>query len=322
MAPSRLTSSVIVISYKRTDILPKCLIALDRMEVKADEIIVVARDTDQQTQEYLRGWIAEDPTHHRMAVVSRPGQLVAMEAGFNLSKGDIVAFTDDDAQPRTDWMKRMLAHYDRDPALGGVGGRDLLWRDGEFMDGKAKRVGYIDIFGRLIGDTYLAFPGVQEVEALKGVNMSFRRRYVRFDHNLLGTPTIWPSDTSITLAAKQLGAKLICDPELLVEHYEYPRGKGDERKVMNLESYLKKSHNITYLMLKYLPWYRWPIFLAYAFLIGQQNTPGLFYDLTHGRITRFNVLWASLQGKVLAFRTYRRWREQQRGPAELHQTAV
>ena len=177
-------------------------------------------------------------------------------------------------------------------------------------------------FGRLIGDTYLDFPGVQEVEALKGVNMSFRRRYITFDHNLLGTPTIWPSDTSITLGAKRLGARLICDPKLLVDHYEYPRSKGDERKVMNIEAYTKKSHNITYLLLKYLPWYRWPIFLLYSFLIGQQNTPGLFYDVTHRRLPRFNVLGASLRGKLLAFKTYRRWRSQQRQKVTQRQPAM
>jgi glycosyltransferase involved in cell wall biosynthesis len=311
MTASRLTSSVVVISYKRTDILPKCLDALERMDVRANEVIVVARDTDQETRAYLTDWAASDPARRRMAIVSQPGQLVAMEAGYNLSRGDIVAFTDDDAQPHVDWMQRIMEHYERDAAIGGVGGRDLLWRDGIFMDGKTRRVGYIDWLGRVVGDTYMAFPGVQDVEALKGVNMSFRRQYVRFDHNLLGTPTIWPSDVSITLAARKLGARLICDPNILVDHYEYPRQKGDERKVMNLDAYMKKSHNITYLLLKYLPWYRWPIFLVYTFLIGQQNTPGLLYDLTHRRKTRFDVLKASLQGKVLAFQTFQRWRKQQ-----------
>jgi glycosyltransferase involved in cell wall biosynthesis len=311
MKPSSLTSSVVVISYKRIATLPKCLDALERMEVRADEVIVVTRDIDQETQAFLTEWIAGDPTRRRMTIVSKPGQLVAMEAGVTMSRGDIVAFTDDDAQPHTDWMKRILEHYERDPSVGGVGGRDLLWRNGVFMDGKAQRVGYIDWLGREVGDTYLDFPGVQEVDTFKGVNMSFRRQYIRFDHNLLGTPTIWPSDVSITLGARKMGVKLICDPKILVDHYEFPRQKGDERKVISLEAYMKKSHNITYLILKYLPWYRWPIFLIYSFLIGQQNTPGLFYDLLHGQKTRFDVLKASLQGKLLAFQTLRRWYKQQ-----------
>lgn len=312
MKDSHLTSSVIVISYKRIDILPKCLDALERMEIRADEVIVVTRDTDQETQDYLRDWTEGDPARRRMAIVTKPGQLVAMEAGYNLSKGAIVAFTDDDAQPHSDWMKRILEHYHRDPTVGGVGGRDLLWRDGVFLDGKTKRVGYVSWYGRVTGESHLDFPSLQEVETFKGVNMSFRRQYIRFDHNMLGTPTIWPSDTSITFQAKRLGARLICDPKILVDHYEYPRAKGDERKAMNLESYMKKSHNITYLLLKYLPWYRWPIFLLYSFLVGQQNSPGILYDIGHGRKLRLDVLRASFQGKLLAFRSYRRWRDQQR----------
>jgi glycosyltransferase involved in cell wall biosynthesis len=320
MATQPPTVSVIIPSYQRVKVLSKCLDALGRMEVLPDEIVVIARDIDTETQEFVRAWISGDPERRVLAIANRPGQIAAMEVGFHASKGAIVAYTDDDAQPHVDWLKRMLAHY-QDPTIGGVGGRDLLWRNGEFMAGKAGRVGYISWYGRITGDSYLEFSGVQEVETLKGVNMSFRRQFVKFDHNLLGTPTQWPSDTSITLAAKRMGARLICDPNILVDHYEFPRPRGDERKQMNLESYTKKSHNITYLLLKYLPWYRWPIFFLYTFLIGQQNTPGVFYDITHGKLPRIDVFIASMKGKLMAFQTYRRWRaEEQRVTQTSHAT--
>jgi len=311
MTTHPLTCSVVVITYQRPDTFPMCLQALAQQQRQPDEIVVVARDTDLPTQVILREWVATDPTRHRMAVVSRPGQLVAMEAGVLASKGQIVAFTDDDAQPHPDWLRRMLAYYD-DPSVGGVGGRDLLWREGVLLDGRTGRVGYITWYGRVTGDSHLDYPGPQYVVTMKGVNMSFRRQFIEFDHHLLGTPTIWPSDTSITLNAIRRGARLISDSQILVDHHEYTRKQGDERKTVYPEAYLKKSHNITYLVLKYLPWYCWPAFFLYTTLIGQQNTPGIFYDWLHRQKPRWAILTASLRGKLMGFKTYWRWRAQQR----------
>lgn len=310
MTSKSLTCSVVVITYQRPDCFPDCLRALARQERQPDEVIVVARDTDHPTQEILREWVATDPIHHRMALVTKPGQLAAMEMGVLTSTGQIVAFTDDDAQPRPDWIKRLLTYYD-DPTIGGVGGRDLLWREGVFLDGKTQRVGYISWYGRVTGDSHLAYPSPQQVVTMKGVNMSFRRQFIEFDHNLLGTPTIWPSDTSITLNAVRRGARLISDARILVDHYEYSRKAGDERKTVYPEAYMKKSHNITYLVLKHLPPYCWPAFFLYTTLIGQQNTPGIFYDVLHRNKPRWTILAASLRGKLASVRTYRRWRSQQ-----------
>ena len=311
MTVNSLTCAVVVITYQRPDTFPNCLQALANQERQPDEIVVVARDTDAPTQELLRAWLATDPARHRIAVVSKPGQLVAMEAGVLASKTAIVAFTDDDAQPRPDWLKRMLAHYN-DPTVGGVGGRDLLWREGTFLDGRTRRVGYITWYGRVTGDSHLDYPGPQQVVTMKGVNMSFRREFIEFDHNLLGTPTIWPSDTSITLNAVRRGARLISDAQILVDHYEYTRKVGDERKTVHPDAYMKKSHNITYLVLKHLPWHCWPAFIVYTVLIGQQNTPGILYDLLHRQAPRWTILGAALRGKWLGFTTYRRWRTQLR----------
>jgi glycosyltransferase involved in cell wall biosynthesis len=321
MTQAELTTSVIVATYQRTDCLPDCLSALDRQETPPTEIIVVARDTDTRTQELLKPWIEANPTQHRMVIVSKPGQLAAMEAGYHASIGAIVAFTDDDARPKPDWLKRMLAYY-ANPTISGVGGRDLLWRNGKFIDGKTKRVGYVDWMGRITGDSHLEYPHPMPVVTFKGVNMSFRRQFIRFDHNLLGTPTIWPSDTSITLNAVRMGAQLISDPNIQVEHYEYNRKAGDERLTRRPENIFKKSHNITYLLLKFLPWYRWPLFIAYTLLIGQQNTPGLLYDITHHRKTDFAVLRASLRGKWEGFRTYQRWRAAQQHTSKATSPAI
>jgi len=52
--------------------------------------------------------------------VDRPTQTAAMAAGVERAEGDVIAFTDDDAVPRRDWLTRIASHFE-DPRVGGVG---------------------------------------------------------------------------------------------------------------------------------------------------------------------------------------------------------
>src|SRR5712692_3179201 len=51
---------------------------------------------------------------------ARKGVVSAYNLGLKESKGDVVAFTDDDAVPKPDWIERLVRAYS--PGVGGVGG--------------------------------------------------------------------------------------------------------------------------------------------------------------------------------------------------------
>ncbi len=87
--------------------------------------------------------------------------------GVALSRGEVVAFLDDDAVAEPDWLKFMAAAYDR-PEVAGVGGMTLpLWETG-------RPVWFPPEFDWVVGCTFVGRqPG--PVRNLLGGNASFRR---------------------------------------------------------------------------------------------------------------------------------------------------
>src|SRR5947209_7204700 len=94
--------SVVVPSYRRPRQVLLCLAGLRAQTRPPDEIVVAVRDTDLATRDVLAEH--DDVT---VVVVHEPGVLAAMNAGVAASGGDIVAFTDDDAVPRRQWLARL-----------------------------------------------------------------------------------------------------------------------------------------------------------------------------------------------------------------------
>ena len=48
-----------------------------------------------------------------------------MNRGLDSARGDLVVFTDDDAEAQADWLERIEAKF-ADPSVGAVGGRDWI----------------------------------------------------------------------------------------------------------------------------------------------------------------------------------------------------
>lgn len=93
----------------------------------------------------------------------------ARNTGVAAAHGEVIAFLDDDARAREDWLETQLRLYD-DPRVLAVGGRvDPLWVDG--------RPGHFPAeLDWIIGCSYRGLPLVAaEVRNVIGANMSFRR---------------------------------------------------------------------------------------------------------------------------------------------------
>ncbi len=116
---STATITVLVPTYRRVSDLGRCLEALGRQTRPADEIIVVARDSDEETARLLEEF-RQGALHLRTVIVTVPGQVTALNAGIEAAVGDIISITDDDAAPHPDWLARIRAHFLADSAIGGV----------------------------------------------------------------------------------------------------------------------------------------------------------------------------------------------------------
>lgn len=309
-----MTLTVLVPTYRRPDDLRRCLAALRRQERPADEVIVVRRDGDDETQRVLAEMAPQLP-QLRQVLVRVPGVVAAMNAGLEVARGDVVALTDDDSAPHPDWLPRIEAHFLAEPRLGAVGGRDWVYLQGRLLEGSRPVVGKMQWFGRVIGNHHLGTGPAREVDVLKGVNMSVRREAAApfgFETRLWGQGAQVHWELALCLALKQAGWKMIYDPAIAVDHFPSVRLDLDQRGQFNFQAHVDKVHNETLILLEHLDLPRRLVFLVWSTLVGTSTGYGLaqfFRFMRRGGGPAGSVLLASLQGRWQGFRT---WREAQR----------
>jgi len=296
--------SVIVPTYRRPKDLARCLEALQKQNRQPDEVLIIVRDTDTETWTFLALFNPQLlPLSIIKVTVSVPGVVVAMNEGLDGACGDIIAFTDDDATPHTDWLERIEAHFLSDSNIGGVGGRDWVYHGTELEDGASEVVGNLSWFGRMIGNHHIGVGETREVDILKGVNMSFRRTAIkdlRFDRRMRGTGAQAHFEVAFCLALKRAGWKLIYDPKVGVNHYVAQRFDEDQRYSFNQIALTNLVYNETLILLEYLSPVQRSVFLIWAVLVGTRAAPGFLQWLRflpkQGNLSGQKYL-ASLQGR-------------------------
>ncbi len=304
-----LTISVVIPSYRRPKDLARCLDALKKQKRPADDVLVVVRDTDTETWTFIQT-LNPEFLPLRTATVSVSGVVAAMNAGMDAAGGDIIAFTDDDAAPHTDWLERIEAHFLSDSNIGGVGGRDWVYHGTQLEEGEREIVGQVQWFGRVIGEHHLGVGEAREVDVLKGVNMSFRRSAIgqlRFDERMRGTGAQVHFELAFSLALKRSGWKLIYDPKVAVNHYPAQRFDEDRRNRFNDIALLNAVHNETLVLLENLPSTRRTAFAIWATCVGTRDAPGFLQWLRflpkEGTLAGQKLL-ASLRGRWQAWETW------------------
>jgi cellulose synthase/poly-beta-1,6-N-acetylglucosamine synthase-like glycosyltransferase len=304
-----LTMSVVIPSYRRPKDLARCLDALKKQKRPADEILVVVRDTDTETWTFVQT-LNPEFLPLRTATVSVSGVVAAMNAGMDAACGDIIAFTDDDAAPHTDWLERIEAHFLSDSNIGGVGGRDWVYHGTQLEEGERQVVGQVQWFGRVIGEHHLGVGEAREVDVLKGVNMSFRRSAIgqmHFDPRMRGTGAQVHFELAFSLSLKRAGWKLIYDPRVAVDHYPAQRFDEDQRNRFNDIALINAVHNETLVLLEHFPPARRTAFLIWATLVGTRDSLGFIQGLRflpkEGALAGHKLL-ASLQGRWHAWETW------------------
>jgi glycosyltransferase involved in cell wall biosynthesis len=263
------TVGVVVPTWRRPAELRACLGHILHLDPAPDEVVVVRRDEDQAAAQIissLNGAVDE-------CIVEEPGVVAAMEMGSRRVRTDVVAFTDDDATPRVDWLRYLLAPY-RDRAVGAVGGRDVVHQAGRSMHGAAEQVGSISVFGRVVGRHHLGVGVAREVHHLKGANMSVRRDLLRFPVGLRGEGAQVFHELATCLTVADQAQKIVYDPRAQVDHYPAERFDEDRRIRPTLRAATNAAFNESFILFSLRPRNRY-IRLAYMVLIGTYGSPGL-----------------------------------------------
>ncbi|MGE5139669.1 MAG: glycosyltransferase family 2 protein [Rudaea sp.] len=136
----------------------------------------------------------------------------ARNSGVRASRGDVVAFLDDDAVAEPEWLENLLLDY-RDPNVMGVGGATLPQWQGE------RPAWFPEEFGWVVGCSYRGQPESRAaVRNLHGCNMSFRRQV--FD-SIGGFRLGYGCDETefcIRLQQKMAGKQVVYEPAARIKH--------------------------------------------------------------------------------------------------------
>jgi GT2 family glycosyltransferase len=111
------TISVVVPNWNGRNWLPGCLDAIARQELPADEVIVIDNGSADGSLEYLH---AEHPDVRVVALGVNTGFARAANCGLAAAIGSFVALVNTDVVLAPDWLRRVAAALDGDPAAASI----------------------------------------------------------------------------------------------------------------------------------------------------------------------------------------------------------
>ena len=141
-----------------------------------------------------------------------------------------------------------------------------------------------------------------EVEGVMEGNCAWRRQLLaslQFDP-ILNFDDAVMYGLDLCLQAKGKGLRVFYEPRAVVFHHAAQRAPDLDRndRPRRIFSY---TRNYTYIMLKRLPWWRRPIFLAWWFFVGERTGWGLGAVLADALMRRTpppRDVWGAFRGKV------------------------
>ena len=163
---------------------------------------------------------------------SDTGPAEKRDAAWDVARGEILAFIDDDAFPARDWLTRALARLE-DPEIAAVGGPGLTPPDSRFRE-RTGGAFYESYFGSAhLRARFRPVGGVRPVDDWPAFNFVVRRE-------ALAAVGGWRStfyggeDTKLCLALRDAGFRVMYDPDVVVYHHRRPIFGPHLRQVGNV----------------------------------------------------------------------------------------
>lgn len=273
MEKQPISFSLIIPTFHRAKDLERCFESINSLSYEFEQVIVVVRDNDIETLDFLH------QNKIPYVLVYRPGVIAALKSAFAISNCKIIVTIDDDTEVDDNWIRRAIRIFE-DPDVGAVGGRDV--QPNNKNPTNLNKVGKFTLRGKLFGNHHLSSGGVREVDFLKGCNMFIRRDVLGTIYPVLellkGEGAQWGNDLVISLASRLNGMKTIYDSNMKLIHHASPRPQ--ELRVPTVGK-LRYENTFNALLIKTIFAYKFtvPIVCAYGILVGDKMSPGLIKSI-------------------------------------------
>ncbi len=213
------TVSIIIPVKEINDYIRESLPYIDALDYDKSKIeVIVLPDNDEKIEEKFSFDLKIVPTTHIY-----PGE--KRDRGINLSKGEIVAFIDDDVFPESQWLKKAVEIFESSEDIAAVGGPAVTPKN----DSLLKKVSG-DIYASFMGGGSYRYRYIPEharfVDDYPSCNLLIRRDVL---DKIGGFNTeFWPGeDTVICLKiTRDHKMKIAYDPDVFVYHHrrDFPFG--------------------------------------------------------------------------------------------------
>ena len=284
--------SVVVPTYRRPELLRRCLCALMAQDypTTAYEVIVVddaACDETRQLVECYAELVSRcGNTLRYIAVSGTHGPAIARNLGWRAAHSEIIAFTDDDCIPTPDWLTAgMKAFHQTSREIAGVSGRIIVPLSG-------------------IPTDYERNAAHLETSEFVTANCFYRRSCLEavggFDERFTAA---WREDSDLFFALLKRNATLVQEPDAVVIHPLRPAPWGvslsQQRKSM-FNALLYKKYPTLYRQKVQAtpPWHYYFILGTLLVMVG--GTTGKFPRLTYIA----TCLWLFLTGRFCLHRLH------------------
>lgn len=212
--------SIIIITRNRPFLLRHGIERVLNQPYPYKEIIVVDSSTNEESEKILAQYPEVISVRLRG---QRDNMPQARNAGLAAASGDILAFIDDDAMVKPDWLEALLQAY-HDETIGAVGGRIIEMPEPHCDEVRGFPIFLIKPSGRVIGKNRGAFSTKEvEVDHISGGNMSFRREVLEqvggFDPKY--TLTNLREETDLCMRVKLAGWRIMYVPTMAVVHFSF-----------------------------------------------------------------------------------------------------
>lgn len=297
--------TVVIPTWRRPEMLERCLDGVLGQEPGADEVLVVARPEDDAARSIIeRATTAADV---RWVPVVEPGHVPPIRAAVEAATTELVAFIDDDAVPEPGWLAALLDVM-RDTSVACAGGYVFTEGNRPIVRPDAGRIRW---YGQYVGNVASVEASRPfDVDSVMEGNSCWRTSVMR---SLVFEPVLARDDAlmyglDLCLQAKGAGNRVVYTSAARIVHTPGPRYAGssparDDAR-MTRRSY---GRNYTFIALKRLGGAQRLAFIAWWWLVGERASYGVataIVDLVRGR-TEIALVAASFGGKAEGVRAWR-----------------